>query len=235
MRRQRYAFDLDDTMSPAAVYYHRAIWECGNIIHEAIGRTCPHPKDLIDFQQKLDIQRMTVHEFHPHRFPSSWVMVYEHFAQVAGQLVDPVIAAAIYQAANRFQAGPFYALPGVIETLRALREQGHDLFIISAGRQAEELQCRKIRDCGLDEFFSPDHIFFSGLDKSPEMQQVFDGHRNISWMIGDSKKHDIRSAKKFRGVTTVWVPSSSWSFQHDRVKPHFTIQVLTDLLGLSKK
>lgn len=232
MQRQLFAFDLDDTCTPASVYYHIAIVNCIQIILRALGRACPHPKDLIDYQQKLDIKRMTEHVFHPDRFPGSWAIVYEHFAHKSGLTPDPQISQQIFTAACRFREGPFYPLSGVIDTLTTLRDQGHKLFIISAGEKAEDLQCRKIKEAGLDQFFPSDHIFITGPDKTPAMKKVFNGDRSKSWMIGDSIRHDIRPAKRL-GIKTVWIPSNSWSFyRDDRVKPHFTIHTLPELLEL---
>lgn len=223
--------DLDDTLLPTAREYHRAMWQCGAIIDNVLGERSPHPKDIIDFQQRTDITLIEREGFKPDRFPTSWVMTLDHFAHLCNVAVPTAVSQAVFEAAQRFCQGPFRPFPGVLRTLTRLREGGHELHCISAGIGAESLQHRKLREADLTDFFRT--ITITGADKTPAMERVFNDRRERSVMVGDSKRHDILPAIAL-GVTAVWVPSSSWSFAQADVDPstHYTIHHLTELPGL---
>lgn len=202
--------DLDDTLMPTARQYHRVMWKCGAIIDAALGVRSPHPKDIIDYQQKTDIASIQRFGYAISRFGQSWVQSYEHFAHEFQVEVDPAVVSALEEAALGFSRGPFLPFDGIPEALNTLRSQGHELHCISAGYGAEALQIKKLDDMRLRSLF--DTVTITDSDKTAAMQTVF-VDRQRSLMIGDSKSHDIQPALRL-GVRAVWIPSTSWSFMH---------------------
>lgn len=212
MDNRVFGFDLDDTLLPAARFYHRVSWDCGMIIDQALGTVSPHPKEIIDFQQSADKHLYKSEGYDVHRFPHSWVLTYEAMARQFGVPVDPATVEQLRATAARFQDGPFQAFPGVHEVLSRLRDSGTELHLISSGSRAEDFQNRKIDEAGLRQYFLTAEI--TSADKKPAMHRIFDGREDRSYMIGDSKRNDIAPALKL-GVTAIWVPSASWNFDHD--------------------
>jgi len=91
--------------------------------------------------------------------------------------------------------------PETIETLTILRERGYQMHIITNG--FIEVQNDKIRNCGLEEFFSK--IFISEeLQCTKPNKKIFEhalkttnAKKRRSLMIGDSWEADIEGALKF--------------------------------------
>jgi putative hydrolase of the HAD superfamily len=215
-----FGFDMDDTLFPTARRYHRVMWECGLLIDQALGVRSPHPKDVIDYQQMTDIKMIEAHGYEINRFPESWVLTYQEMARQFSVTEDPVIVQQLRRVALRFQDGPYDVFPGVYDVLQGLRDAGDELHLISAGAGCEELQHRKVDEAGIRKFFHS--ITITPSDKTPAMRRIFSGREARSFMVGDSKRHDIAPAIEL-GVTAIWIPSTSWSFAHadlDRSQYH---------------
>lgn len=211
MAKRIFGFDMDDTLFPTARRYHRVMWECGLLIDQALGTRSPHPKDVIDYQQSTDIGLIELYGYELSRFPESWVLTYQEMVRQFGVTEDPVIVQQLRRIACRFQDGPYDVFPGVHDVLQGLCDAGDELHLISAGVGAESLQQRKIDEAGIRRYFTS--ITITPADKTPAMRRIFGGREARSFMIGDSKRHDIVPAVEL-GVTAVWIPSTSWSFAH---------------------
>ena len=91
--------------------------------------------------------------------------------------------------------------PGTIETLTTLRDRGYQMHIITNG--FSEVQRDKLRNCGLDRFFSK--IFISEeIHTTKPHRKIFEhalkttnARKRKSIMIGDSWETDIEGALKF--------------------------------------
>jgi putative hydrolase of the HAD superfamily len=91
--------------------------------------------------------------------------------------------------------------PGTIETLSTLRDRGYQMHIITNG--FSEVQRDKLRNCGLDRFFSK--IFISEeIQTTKPHKKIFEhalkttnARKKRSIMIGDSWETDIEGALNF--------------------------------------
>jgi putative hydrolase of the HAD superfamily len=91
--------------------------------------------------------------------------------------------------------------PGTIETLTTLQERGYQMHIITNG--FSEVQRDKLKNCGLDKFFS--NIFISEeIQTTKPHRKIFEhalkttnARKKKSLMIGDSWETDIEGALKF--------------------------------------
>jgi len=232
MPRARIASDLDDTLISTSPLYHQAIWTCGEIIHRVLGSASPYPIKVLDLQREIDLELMKEYDYNPERFPRSWELTYRRLAVDAGQVVDDDVVELLLDVARRFKQGPFTPTAGVIETLNQLQREGHELFCVTGGCQAEELQHRKLRDSGLDKYF-PDLIITDG-DKTPALRKLFQGvSRTV--MVGDSLDHDILPALAV-GAIGVLVRSQSWTSYRpaSELDPsqYHVIKTLTELPAL---
>lgn len=219
--------DLDDTLIPTAREYHRVMWQCGAIIDAALGVRSPHPKDIIDVQQRTDMASIPVHGYAIQRFGDSWVHTYQHFAREFAVEVDPAVVVQLRECALGFTRGPFIPFSGAQETLAQLEAAGHELHCITACEGAEGFQYQKIFLSGLSPYFTS--VRMTSSDKTQAMRDVFvDPERSI--MVGDSKLHDIVPALAL-GVHAVWIPSTSWSFLHADIdsSTHGTIRSIQEL------
>lgn len=231
MRQLIIGIDLDDTLIPTARKYHDVTWKCGSIIDTALGVRSPHPKDILDYHEKMDKSNIVIHGYAVERFPLSWAETYRHFADMFEVAVDPLVTAKLLRVAARFMKGPHEPFTGVAEALQQLTDSGHELHLISACQPAEEFQRQKIAETGLASFFA-DRIHLTPPDKMPAMSRVFiDLSRSV--MVGDSKAHDIVPALAL-GVQAVWVPSTSWSFTQAEVdeRTFQTIRAFVELPAL---
>jgi len=111
----------------------------------------------------------------------------------------------------RTSRGTVELLPGVIETLRALRER-HRLALLTKGDPAE--QRLKISGSGLAELFDDVQIV---REKETEVYRSFVEARGLdperTWMIGNSPKSDVWPALD-AGLGAVLIPhAQTWSLE----------------------
>ena len=102
-------------------------------------------------------------------------------------------------------------LPGVVETLRALRGR-HQLALLTKGNLVE--QRKKISASGLAELFEHVEIV---PEKDPEVYRSFVSARGLdpggTWMIGNSPRSDVWPALE-AGLGAVLVPHpQTWSLE----------------------
>lgn len=228
IRRLRIGLDLDDTLVPNTYLYHGPIWRCGLIIARALGHCSPYPPKVLELQQEIDAGMIPEMDFSVFRFPYSWVKTYRQLAGAAGQQPDPAVEQELLDTAMTFTRGPFRPFPGAVDVLATLRRAGHALFLITAGDRA--LQNYKIDEAGLRPYFDRRHVKITGRSKLAKMREVFGRQREGCLMVGDSLGSDIEAAQSL-GVTTVWIPSQTWSYAGPTkpIKPDYTIVSIAEL------
>lgn len=223
--------DLDDTLIPNAHRYHAPAWRCGLIITNALGVSTPSPMEILQFQLKVDQEAVVRQGYGTDRFPNSWITTYRQLAEKAGITAKSKVEERLFNTASRFKYGPFRAFKGVKRVLKRLKKRGHSLHLITVGDVA--LQQRKIDQSNLASYFEGIHIVTK--DKKPAMRAVVEDSSDPSFMVGDSKRYDIKPAQEL-GMKGIWVPSSTWSFEGDEsIKPEFTIDSFTKLPQLCRK
>lgn len=147
-------------------------------------------------------------------------MTYRRLIDERGLPFDADLVKEIDVAARMFQDGPFDPYPGVVEALSELQSHPHDLFLVTAARQAERFQNRKIDQSGLRHFFDR-RIFITGSDKTERYRRLILGAEVRGVVVGDSSKHDIGPGKSV-GAWTIKIGHNGWSATHADVVPDFT-------------
>lgn len=222
--------DLDDTLMPTNYRYIEASWRCGLIMSKALGTCTPYPLDITKMEFDIDRDLGKEYGFKIDRFPLSWVKTYEKLCAEYGMEPDPAVSDRLSNTASRFRYGPFSAFKGVKSVLRRLRQQGHELHLVTLGDTI--LQRRKLKQTGLEGYF--DSIRIEEREKKQVMQELLKDRSEPALMIGDSKLKDILPANEL-GMVTVWIPSQTKSPRDEDIQEDFKIRSFSDLMSIMRK
>jgi len=232
MTRRRWSIlmDLDDTLMPTNFRYIEASWRCGLILSRALGHITPYPLDIVRMEFDIDRELGKEYGFKIDRFPLSWVKTYERLCEEYGMEPDSEVSALLTNTASRFRYGPFSAFNGVKAVLKRLRQQGHELHLVTLGDTT--LQRRKLDQTGLAGEFNSVHIV--EREKKLAMQEILKDRGGPAMMVGDSKLKDILPANEL-GMLTVWIPSQTKSPRDAEIKPDFTIRSFKEIMSVMSK
>jgi FMN phosphatase YigB (HAD superfamily) len=201
-------FDLDDTLIATSHLFHKSLWACGMLIHDALGTRSPFPTDVLALQQEIDAMLIQENGFVKNRFTESIVRTYVRLAEQRRIRPKREIKDALRRAARPHSDGPFVMLPGAANALRAIHADGHALHLVTMGEQ--RLQRRKIRQTGLLHLFDSVHVTTG--DKRAAIERCLGGEDPARCvMVGDSKRSDIAAAVAI-GMIAVWIPGDPWPF-----------------------
>jgi putative hydrolase of the HAD superfamily len=146
----------------------------------------------------------------------------------------PVVANEIADAYTVERAGTVQPVPGAIETLRSLRDQGVRLALITNG--STEVQRGKIERFGLVSLF--DCILIEGEfgvgKPDPRVYRHTLDQLNVSpeetWMVGDNVEWDVAAPQRL-GIVGIWLDiAGSGLPASSPVRPDRIIRTLSDLL-----
>jgi putative hydrolase of the HAD superfamily len=125
--------------------------------------------------------------------------------------------------------------PGAVETLRALRERGARMALITNG--TAQFQRRKIERFGLKPYFELILIEGEFGAGKPDPRPFLHALRCLgaapsqAWMIGDDLEYDIRPARAL-GMGAVWVDYAGKGLpQECQVRPEWIVKRIADLLS----
>jgi HAD superfamily hydrolase (TIGR01509 family) len=124
------------------------------------------------------------------------------------------------------------AMPGAVETLAALREQGYRIGLISNTIWPAELHIEDLAEVGIVPYL--DHMDFSGelgyWKPNPRVFQHALSKLNVApeqaVFVGDNPREDVLGAQGV-GMRTVWQRSAE--FPLGNVRPDATIETLAEL------
>ena len=113
---------------------------------------------------------------------------------------------------------PIELMPGVAETLPALREHNR-LIVVTKGRPDEQLG--KLSRSGLEHFFHATAVVFE--KDVATYRQILTEHQLLptqTWMIGNSPRSDINPAQA-AGLGTVFIPyHTTWQHELEEIAPN---------------
>ena len=152
--------------------------------------------------------------------------------EVAHELGAPNLEPWITEQENWIRHHPIEFMPGVPETLPALRAQNH-LILLTKGREDEQLG--KLDRSGLKEHFQAIEVVF---EKSVETYRgMVEKHHLLphdTWMIGNSPRSDINPAKA-AGLRTVFIPyHTTWQHEIEEISPNGETLVLESFAQLAE-
>jgi putative hydrolase of the HAD superfamily len=150
----------------------------------------------------------------------------------------PGLADEIADAYSREREDALWLLPGAVETLGFLRNQGVRLGLITNGSSAG--QRRKIERFGLGRFF--DLIVIEGeFGVGKPDERVFLHALEAlgvapceAWMVGDNLEWDVRGSQRL-GIFAVWVDSRGEGLRRaSPVQPDRVVRSLSELAGAER-
>ena len=217
-------FDGDDTLWSTEPLYDHARQEARN----EVVRSGLNGDEWERLQRGLDVENVQHLGFSTERFPTSCVQAYEAVARASGRPVDPVVRERVRSAAKRVFTQDPPLMVGARETLRALRERGIKLALITKGDP--DLQARRVKHSGLEGLFDVIHIVW---EKPPALFRDVASELGVepgdAWSVGNSIRSDILPAVE-SGLRAIWIDAHVW--EHERFDPNFShdqVAVVGDL------
>ena len=225
-------FDLDDTLILTRDHYRESF------------------ESFVDLMEKLDFERSEVTPVFdsfemknnasmgvsPARYPTSMKMTYEELCRDRGIEPDMRITEDVEDAGWKISRARYSSMPGARDVVERLSEKFR-LILLTRGE--EKLQMRKVRESGMENYFSKTYIV---PQKNVEAFRRILALENLdpgkTAVIGDSIPADINPSLKL-GMTAVYIPYQlsgySWPYE-DNVRPEndkfITLVKLTDLVPL---
>ncbi len=199
--RQTLIFDADDTLWQNNIFFERVVEDfLAWVDHPTLSR--PEIRDILD---EIEAANITVHGYGSRAFLHNLAETLGRIRQAPVTAADrrdiDVLAAALLE--HRVEL-----LDGVADTLTELAGR-HEMVMLTKGHPAE--QQRKIDASGLTRHFGSVHIV---AEKNPDtyrrLAQQLHLQPDRSWMIGNSPRSDILSARA-ADLNAVHIPhTSTW-------------------------
>jgi putative hydrolase of the HAD superfamily len=207
-QRQHLLFDADDTLWENNIYFEQAFDDFVAFLnHEHLSTS-----EIQTIMDEVQISLRGSHGYGARAFAHG---LRETFRRIHGVSEDDPDLATVEQLGLRILDQQFELLPGVAETLTALRPH-HDLILITKGHNAE--QQAKVERSGISDWF--DAVLISDeKDESTYRDAVatLDLDPALTWMIGNSPKSDINPALR-AGINAIFIPHPrTWHLEHEVV------------------
>jgi putative hydrolase of the HAD superfamily len=199
-------FDLDDTLHDDTFAYHSAAEEVAREVAaehgiDALALKAAYVAEAEGFWQRLSADDLQV------KLSRVRAGMWQHALESVG-VGDPALAERSAERYNAYRSKYYTLFTGVIDMLRALRERGLKLGIVTNG--LSETHREKIALLRISEFF--DAIFLSdevGMVKPDPLLfahacRTLGGAPARSAMVGDRYDRDIRGARE-AGLFTIWL------------------------------
>ena len=221
-------FDGDDTLWSTEPLYDDARQAAASVVSKA----GLDPLVWERLERRIDVQNAATLGHSVDRFPTSCVQAYRDLRELNRHAFDARVATVIKEtAASVFhQLAPL--MPGVRETLSALRGRGYKLALLTKGDEA--VQERRIEHSGLRPYFDIVRIV---SEKTTEAIKAVVKDLGVdppsAWMVGNSMRSDVLPALA-AGVQAVWINAHVWEYErsHDHLVDHrvLTVDRIDDLL-----
>lgn len=232
MRKQHILFDLDDTLIHCNRYFVSAREQ---FLNEMVRIFADYPLDrqfVEQTQQEIDLKGIEQYGLAKKGFPDSLVSTYhvvcEKFGREKVKEEEEIFLSIGLQVYNQ----PIELYPFAMETLKGLKEMGHELYLYTGGD--EDVQNEKVIKAGLASMF-PKHKRFISPHKNTEILKGILREQLLNpintWMIGNSARNDIRPALE-AGLHAIYIPDP-YGWFYDRVEidlqPQGKFHVLSSL------
>lgn len=222
------AFDADDTL-----------WSNEPLFREAERKVAEKLSEYGDFQYisdelyKIEFKNMEDYGFGAKAYVLSMI---ENAIKLSGGKVTADKIGFIIESGREILHNPATPLPGVVETLSALQEDGrYTLALLTKGEL--DVQEKKIERSGLGKYFS--HIEIVSNKSQREYMVLCDklgiGPENLM-MVGNSFKSDIEPVLQLGGWG-VHIPAETlWKLEHTEEYDHprlFRANSINDIMNIA--
>ncbi|MEO3947861.1 HAD family hydrolase [Gorillibacterium sp. CAU 1737] len=236
MLSQNILFDMDDTLSHCNIYFDMVIDQFSDQLTTWFAAYSLTADAVKDKQYELDTAGVIQQGFTEDHFPISLVETYRHFSKMTGRPESEEEVEGLLALGKSVYDRNVEPYPDMVETLTALRDQGHRLFLYTGG--VESIQKRKVETLRLGDFFG-ERIFIRQHKNSAALEAILSENgfdRARTWMVGNSLRTDILPALE-RGIKAIYVPAiREWDYNIVELttKPpgaYFTVPTLKDVPG----
>ena len=214
-------FDGDDTLWQTERLYD----EARAAARAAVSEDADIGAQWEELQRRIDVENVAILGFSPERFPTSCVQAYQQLSASRGWIYDGRVAAAVRNAAEGVFCQDPALVPGVHETLSALRSDRIRLALLTKGDLG--VQQRRVTASGLKKYF--DLVRIVPL-KTPDMIRTVAGELGVplgnAWMVGNSVRSDVIPALE-AGIRAIWINTHVWEYEraHDHLVDERVIAV----------
>jgi putative hydrolase of the HAD superfamily len=201
-------FDADDTLWENNYLFERVIDDFLDwLAHPTLDRT----------QVRAVLNEIEAANAVTHGYGAKMLLrsLHDTLTRLRGRPGDDAESAAHDGLARRLIRHEVELIPGVADTLRALRAR-YTLILLTKGDTDE--QRRKLDASRLEEQFEHVHIVSEkNIDTYRALIAEHDLVPEHTWMIGNSPKSDIRPARAV-GMCAVFIPNPhTWVLEHDEL------------------
>jgi putative hydrolase of the HAD superfamily len=210
---QTLIFDADDTLWENNVVFERVIEDYLDwVAHPTLDRA-----QVRAVLNEIELANTVAHGYGSRVFLRT---LGDCFGRLNERPASPTEEAQIRELAAALAEHRVELLPDVAETLDQLGSR-HSLFLLTKGDPDE--QQRKIDASNVSHHFIDIHIVAEkNVDTYHSVTSQHDLDPARTWMIGNSPKSDILSARR-AGLNAVFIPNdNTWALEHDVLDPNDT-------------
>jgi putative hydrolase of the HAD superfamily len=212
MKKQNVLFNLDDTLVECNKYFKLVIKQFADMLGDWFRDGAISLEQIKQKQVELDLASVSQNGITSLHFPLSFVYTYVYFCELTRTKVDASkveLLERLGKSVYEFAAEP---LPDMYETLQELKQEGHELYLHTAGDEA--IQRNKIAQLQLAAYFD-NRVFISKFKNTTALQHIVEQMQfdpKETWMIGNSLRTDILPALEL-GVQTIYIPAAvEWQY-----------------------
>lgn len=212
--KQTIIFDLDDTLIHCNKYFHKAVDAFCSNMNNWFSKYNIGLLEIKSKQQEIDIERVIREGFADTHFSTSLIDTYCYFSKETGRNKDKKEEQWINEIGESAYEKDLECYPSMIDVLNCLKEQGHNLYLYTAGNPI--IQKRKIERVNIGDYFE-ERIFVTPHKNAQVLEGIIKKERldkQNTWMIGNSMKSDIMPAVE-AGIKAIYIPGLfEWSYDN---------------------
>lgn len=231
---QHVIFDMDDTLIHCNKYFDLILAAYFEQITDWFQDYGVTTEEVRSKQIEIDVEGINKLGFASSNFPESLIATYRFFSKRHRRTPVTSEEQELYQLGLSVYDQEVEAYPGMVETLNALQESGHHLYLYTGGET--KIQQRKIEQMKLFQYFD-DRIYIrqhKNIHALEEILQMRGFERTRTWMVGNSLRTDVMPALT-AGINTIYLKQETeWQYNMVELKkqPHnilYTVEALTEV------
>ncbi|MBC8079977.1 MAG: HAD family hydrolase [Gorillibacterium sp.] len=212
MKPQHILFDMDDTLIHCNIYFDMVLDQFNDLLTTWFASYKISIEAIREKQYQIDTIGVAYLGFTADHFPESLVETYRHFSIMTGRGMDEAEMGELLKLGQSVYDREVEPYPDMVETLQALRDDGHKLYLYTGG--VESFQKRKVESVKLGDFFG-ERIFVRQHKNAEALEEILTENqfdRENTWMIGNSMRTDINPALE-TGIKAIYVPAiQEWNY-----------------------
>ncbi|MDF9841105.1 MULTISPECIES: HAD family hydrolase [unclassified Paenibacillus] len=224
---QQVIFDLDDTLVHCNKYFDLILGQYFELMSEWFGEYGPTTGEFRSKQVEIDVETVSTSGLASDNFPKSLIATYRFFCAKYNRTADPYHEQQLMKLGLSVYDQEVEAYPGMVETLDALKHDGHNLYLYTGGD--DTIQQRKIDQMKLGVYFD-DRIFIRQHKNIESLENILMSHpfeRKRTWMIGNSLRTDVLPALT-AGINSIYLKQQNeWLYNLIELQREMQHSVMT--------